>query len=98
MTLIDRWRARRDARRLMPGDRPIADAHREALAARAFPYRTATPAAYVAEHGADMIGFTYDEERFADGDLDAWLVEVGRLLKLREGRPYERIDEVDPQL
>jgi hypothetical protein len=42
------------------------------------------PADYVADHGADMIGFTYDEERYADSDLDAWLLEVGRLL--REGR------------
>lgn len=82
----------------MPADRPVADAEREALAARAFPYRTVTPAAYVAEHGADMIGFTYDEARFIDRDLDAWLVEVGRLLRATEGRPDERIDEADPQL
>ncbi len=32
-------------------------------------------------HGADMIGFTYDEARYADPELDAWLVEVGRLLR-----------------
>jgi hypothetical protein len=41
------------------------------------------PADYVAEHGADMIGFTYDEARYADPELDAWLIEVGRLLRLR---------------
>jgi hypothetical protein len=41
------------------------------------------PADYVAEHGADMIGFTYDETRYADPELDAWLIEVGRLLRLR---------------
>ncbi len=34
-------------------------------------------------HGADMIGYTYDELRYADRDLDAWLVEVGRLLRER---------------
>jgi hypothetical protein len=28
-----------------------------------------------------MIGFTYDEARYADADLDAWLLEVGRLLR-----------------
>lgn len=53
------------------------------MAARAFPYRSQLPAAYVAEHGADMIGFTYDDERYADPVLDAWLVEVGRLLRAR---------------
>ena len=30
-----------------------------------------------------MIGFTYDEERYADSLLDAWLLEVGRLLRDR---------------
>jgi hypothetical protein len=77
--LTDRWRARHDARR--SADRPPADADRVALALRAFPYRTASPAEYVAEHGPEMAAFTYDEERYADPDLDAWLLEVGRLLR-----------------
>jgi hypothetical protein len=79
--LTDRWRARHDARRT--DDRPQADPEREALAARAFPFRSVTPATYVDEHGADMIGFTYDEARYTDAELDVWLVEVGRLLKAR---------------
>ena len=79
--LTDRWRRRRDARRR--GDRAPADAAREALAVRAFPFRSTSPAEYVAEHGHDMIGFTYDDARYADGDLDAWLLEVGRLLRER---------------
>ncbi len=62
-------------------DRAPAAPEREALASRAFPFRTVTPEAYVAEHGAGMIGFTYDEARYADPTLDAWLVEVGRLLR-----------------
>jgi len=78
--LTERWRARHDARRLDADDRPSADPDREALAAAAFPFRTVTPEAYVAQHGADMIGFTYDEAGYADPDLDAWLLEVGRLL------------------
>ena len=77
--LTDRWRARHDAAR--SGDRPPADTEREELARSAFPFRSMTPGAYVAEHGADMIGFTYDEARYTDPLLDAWLVEVGRLLK-----------------
>lgn len=79
--LTDRWRVRHDAGR--PTDRPPADPDREALARRAFPYRAVTPADYVAEHGRDMAGFTYDDERYADADLDAWLLEVGRLLRER---------------
>ena len=30
-----------------------------------------------------MIGFTYDEESYADPDLDTWLVELGRILRER---------------
>jgi hypothetical protein len=77
--LTVRWRARHDARRT--DARPPADPDRDALAARSFPYRSEEPREYVAKHGADMIGFTYDEERYTDPDLDAWLLEVGRLLR-----------------
>jgi len=79
--LTVRWRARHDARRSQA--RPPPDPARGALAARAFPFRSVDPAAYVAEHGADMGAFTYDEARYIDPDLDAWLVEVGRLLWMR---------------
>ncbi len=82
--LTDRWRRRHDERRPAPDARTSATLEREALAARAFPYREMTPAAYVADHGASMTAFTYDDARYADADLDAWLLEVGRLL--REGR------------
>ncbi len=81
--LTHRWRARHDAHRPSPDARPPADPDREALAARAFPYRSVAPAAYVAEHGDAMVAFTYDEARYADPDLDAWLLEVGRLLRER---------------
>jgi hypothetical protein len=79
--LTDRWRARHDARRPHADDRAPADPDREALAARAFPFETVTPAEYVAAHGTDMTAFTYDEARYADAELDAWLLEVGRLLR-----------------
>ena len=80
--LTDRWRERHDERRPSADVRPDADPEREALAARAFPFRSVTPGDYVAEHGADMMGFTYDEARYADPELDAWLQEVGRLLRM----------------
>lgn len=79
--LTDRWRRRHDARRPAAADRAPASPEREALAARAFPFRTMSPAAYVTEHSAAMIAFTYDDERYADAALDAWLLEVGRLLR-----------------
>src|SRR5919106_5950017 len=82
--LTQRWRERHDARRPADDLRPRVNPGREALARRHFPYRDVTPEAYVAEHGASMVGFTYDDEAYADPDLDAWLLEVGRLL--REGR------------
>jgi len=81
--LTDRWRLRHDARRLSVDERPLADPDRESLATRAFPFRSVDPAAYVAEHGSGMTAFTYDEARYTDPDLDAWLIEVGRLLRTR---------------
>jgi hypothetical protein len=81
--LTGRWRERHDARRPGPARRPPASTEREELAARAFPYRSSSPAQYVAEHGADMVAFTYDDERYADPELDAWILEAGRLLRER---------------
>lgn len=78
-----RWRRRHDRRRPTLEARPQAEPEREALAARAFPYRSEPPSSYVAAHGEDMVGFTYDEQRYADPALDAWLLEVGRLLRER---------------
>ena len=83
MRLTDRWRRRHDARRPSDDERPAADPEREALAARAFPFHSVGPRAYVAAHGRRMTAFTYDEARYADSDLDAWLAEVGRLLRAR---------------
>lgn len=84
--LTDRWRLRQEARREAGDARPEADPDREALALRAFPFRSMTPLAYVAAHGDSMPGFTYDDARYADVDLDGWLAEVGRLLRERRGR------------
>ncbi len=81
--LTNRWRERHGARRPEPVDREPADQKRQALAARAFPYRSVTPRAYVDEHGAAMTAFTYDDERYDDPALDAWLLEAGRLLRER---------------
>lgn len=93
--LTRRWRARHEARRPDPGDRPRADAERQARAAAAFPYRSVSPAAYAAAHGDDMVGFTYDAERYDDPALDAWLMELGELLRARRAADH-RPDTLDP--
>ena len=85
--LTARWRERHDAHRPDAGARPRANPGREALARRGFPYRDVTPADYVAEHGAAMVGFTYDDESYADAELDAWIIEVGRLLREKPEKP-----------
>ena len=91
--LTRRWQDRRDARRRLLDSagtqREAADPVRAARAASAFPFRRVTPADYVARHGADMVGFTYDDYTYADAALQAWLDEVGRLLRLRAHAPSE---------
>lgn len=78
--LTDRWRARHEARLAAEGRQP-ADAEREARARAAFPYLHESPAAYAARHGADMGGYTYDAYAYADPALDAWLLELGAILR-----------------
>ncbi len=94
--LTRRWRERHDARRGDDAFRPRANPGREALARRGFPYQDLTPAEYVAEHGAAMVGFTYDEESYADAALDDWIVEVGRLLRGQPGGPAKPAEAHKP--
>jgi hypothetical protein len=83
--LIERWRARHEARVAAEG-RPPADADREARADRFFPWRTESAAEYAATHGSAMAGFTYDAYTYSDPALEAWLRELGQLLRARERR------------
>ncbi len=89
--LTRRWQERREERRRTQSrdgvPREDADPVRSARAASAFPFRRVTPADYVARHGADMVGFTYDDYTYADAALQGWLDEVGRLLRLRADQP-----------
>jgi hypothetical protein len=80
--LIERWRSRHEARVAAEG-RPPADPEREARAAALFPWRTQSAAEYAATHGAAMVGYTYDAYTYADPELDAWLRELGALLRAR---------------
>jgi len=85
--LTRRWQERREGRRRSQTRdgvaREPADPVRAARAASAFPFRRVAPAEYVAQHGANMVGFTYDDYTYADAALQAWLDEVGRLLRSR---------------
>lgn len=63
--------------------RPRADPEREARANAFFPWRTQTAAEYAATYGAAMIGYTYDSYAYADPGLEAWLLELGELLRAR---------------
>jgi hypothetical protein len=85
--LTARWRERHETRlgeaRAEGAPRPLAAAERESLAATAFPFRSMSAVEYVARHGDAMIGFTYDDERYRDAELQAWIDEVGALLRAR---------------
>ena len=83
--LTERWRARHEARVASDG-RPQADPEREARAQAFFPWRTQSPAEYAATHGAAMVGYTYDAYTYADPQLEAWLRELGGLLRARGRR------------
>lgn len=80
--LTRRWRERHDGQRRHT-DRPPADVEREQRAKRHFPYRSVSPADYAAQHGDEMIGYTYDDYRYAEPELERWLVELGRILRRR---------------
>jgi len=82
--LTERWRKRHEARVASDG-RPSSDPEREARADAFFPWRTETPAEYAATFGAAMVGYTYDAYTYTDPSLEAWLRELGEILR-RRGR------------
>lgn len=89
--LTDRWRARRAMRREARARalvaREAADPGRVERASNLFPYRETTPAGYLREHGSAMTAYTYDDYTYPDVELQAWLDELGRLLRLQPSPP-----------
>ena len=83
--LTERWRARHEAR-VDAGARPLADAEREGRASTYFPWKTETPAEYAARYGAAMTGYTYDAYAYTDPKLEAWLLQLGEILRQRGRR------------
>lgn len=83
--LTDRWRSRHEGR-VASGGRTPADAERAARAETSFPWRSQSAAEYAATHGAAMVGYTYDAYTYDDPALEAWLRELGDLLRARGRR------------
>ena len=86
--LTARWRARHESKRsalVAAGTLPLADPEREARARAFFPWQSEAPAAYAERHGAEMVGYTYDAYAYTDPELQAWLAELGEILRRREG-------------
>ena len=79
----ERHERRGEERRAHGDERPAADEERAARAEAEFPFRSVTPAMYVAQHGPAMTGYTYDDYRYPDPRLQRWVDEVGRLLRQR---------------
>jgi hypothetical protein len=86
--LTERWYARHRARertRAASGTpRPRADVERAERARAQLPWRDATPGDYLARHGAGIVAYTYDAYTYEDPDLQAWIDELGRLLRARD--------------
>jgi len=87
--LTARWHERHEARRSSlaeAGTLPAADPEREARAGTFFPWKTESPAEYAARYGAEMTGYTYDAYTYTDPALQAWLSELGAILRARGRR------------
>jgi hypothetical protein len=62
-------------------NRPLADSDRVQAAMRMFPYRSQTPGFYAA-HNAHLWGASsFDNYRYPDPSLSAWIDELHRLLR-----------------
>ncbi len=87
--LTARWRTRRAARRGAAAGtgaaREPAEPERLERARSRLPYRSTSPEKYVALHAEAMVAYTYDDYTYPDAQLQAWIDEVGRLLRQRRG-------------
>lgn len=66
---------------------PLADSSREQLARERFPYREQTPEEYAARHAHQWVSFSFDDYRYSDPELDAWVARLGDILFRRTGAP-----------
>ncbi len=66
---------------------PLANPGREQLARELFPYREQTPEEYAARNAHKWMSFSFDDFRYADPELDAWIARLGQILFKRPGAP-----------
>ena len=67
-------------------DRPAADSAHEEQARRLFPLDR-TPEEYAARHAHEWGCFSFDDYRFSDERLDAWIQRLGDIFSRRNGAP-----------
>ena len=68
------------------GDRPAADSAYEEQARRTFPIDQ-SPEEYAARHAHEWVSFSFDDYRFCDERLDAWIQRLGDIFFRRNGAP-----------
>jgi hypothetical protein len=66
---------------------PFANPGREQLARELFPYREQTPDEYAARNAHKWMCFSFDDFRYSDLELDAWIARLGQILFKRPGAP-----------
>lgn len=67
-------------------DLPMADAGREADARSLFPFDM-SPEEYAARNAHGWYCFSFDDYRYADPKVDAWIQRLGDILFRRPGAP-----------
>lgn len=67
-------------------DKPLADETLEDAAAAQFPLEV-SPEEYAARHAHLWGCFSFDEYRYRNGALDAWILSLGDILFQRSGAP-----------
>lgn len=66
---------------------PFANPGREQLARELFPYREQTPEEYAARQAHQWMSFSFDDYRYSDPELEAWIARLGDILFKRPGAP-----------
>ena len=66
---------------------PLADVSRQQLAQETFPYREQTPEEYAARSAHLWGSFSFDDFRYSDPVLDAWIARLGDIFFQRPGAP-----------
>jgi hypothetical protein len=66
---------------------PLSDPPRERFASEYFPFREQSPEEFAARNAHAMFTFSFDDVRYRDPALDAWIGRLGDILFRRPGAP-----------